>query len=110
VSFNQALIIFADKPYNTTITNSTGLTNIRINASLTLICATTAFPPAHIFKFFRNGLALGETSTGMYNISKVTKTDNGTYSCVAENTIGKSLPGSVTLRFHGMSHNTCTFV
>lgn len=54
-------------------------------AAVSLICKTDANPEAHIYRFYFNGNLIGNSSSGVFN---VTTKAGGEYTCVSINTVG----------------------
>ena len=53
--------------------------------SLSLICSTEANPDTHVYQFYFNGILIGNSSSGVFN---VTVEADGVYTCVPINTVG----------------------
>jgi hypothetical protein len=97
----DCLYVCIDKPHSTTLALSTGGIYILHNQTVSLICNATAVPKVTKYKFFHNATPIGESLTGVFNISRVSASGNGTYSCAAENSIGEGPRVSITLKFSG---------
>jgi hypothetical protein len=78
---------------------------IYANDSISLICTASAIPPVTKYIFYHNGSSIGESASGVFNLSHVSASGNGTYSCTAENIIGRGPAGSLTLKFLGKFFN-----
>ena len=78
--------IITDGPSGTTIELTPSNTTILRGSSLSLNCSTHANPMAHVFKFYLDDVYIGNSSSGVFN---VTVTTDGAYTCVPVNTVGK---------------------
>ncbi|XP_078379803.1 hemicentin-1-like isoform X4 [Oculina patagonica] len=72
-------------PASTMITTLPSNTTVLINAAVSLMCATVANPAAHIYHFYLNNNLIGNSSSGVLNIT--VKAD-GVYTCVPINMVG----------------------
>lgn len=73
--------------------------HIHINETVSLVCEASAVPAVSTFRFYHNGMKIMESSSGVFNVSRVSSSDNGTYSCVAQNSVGEGANASITLKF-----------
>ncbi|XP_031568094.1 uncharacterized protein LOC116302847 [Actinia tenebrosa] len=102
----RATVIVHYKPRNTKLTLSTGGVYIHVNESMSLVCNADAVPPAFNFRFYHRGVKIGESSSHMFNVSRVSSSSNGTYSCVAENSVGEGPTASITIKFTSCGRRT----
>ena len=64
-----------------------------------LNCSTDANPDAHNYHFYFNGNLIGNSSSGVFN---VTVKEDGVYACVPVNTVGTGSNATVNLMAIGM--------
>lgn len=67
-----------------TIESNPKNTTILLNSSLTLLCVTSANPPA-VYHLYLNESYIGNSSSGVFNI---TVEGDGVYTCVPLNVFG----------------------
>ena len=77
-------------PTNTTVLRDT---------AMLLNCSTDANPDAHNYHFYFNGNLIGNSSSGVFNI---TVKEDGVYTCVPENRVGTGNNATVNLMAIGM--------
>ena len=63
-------------------------------ATLQLSCKTDANPNAHVYQFYLNGSFIGNSSSGVFN---VTVKADGVYVCVPINTVGMGNNASISI-------------
>ena len=69
-------------------------TTVLRDAAVSLKCTTDANPDAHFYHFYLNGNLIGNSSSGVFNI---TVKENGVYSCVAINMVGTGDNATVSI-------------
>ncbi|XP_068685500.1 hemicentin-1-like [Montipora foliosa] len=82
------------RPSGTTIELTPSNTTVLRDSSLSINCTTDANPVAHVFQFYRDDVYIGNSSSGVYN---VTVTADGAYTCVPVNTVGKEENATVVI-------------
>ncbi|RMX54502.1 hypothetical protein pdam_00019992 [Pocillopora damicornis] len=81
--------------------SSTRLTTDRLNGvvvgngRIALTCITDANPPPSQYQFYRDGIYLRTSLSGVYVIQKARYFDAGTYLCVPLNTLGSGFNGTI---------------
>ncbi|PFX23744.1 Peroxidasin-like protein [Stylophora pistillata] len=80
----HALMHVAPKMTNLTIDSNPKNTTVLLNSNLTLLCVTTANPPA-LYHLYFNKSYIGNSSSGEFDI---TVEGDGVYICVPVNTVG----------------------
>ncbi|XP_068732589.1 neural cell adhesion molecule 2-like isoform X2 [Montipora capricornis] len=81
-------------PSGTTIELTPSNTTVLRGSSLSINCTTDANPMAHVFEFYLDDVYIGNSSSGMYN---VTVSADGAYTCVPVNTVGKEENATVVI-------------
>ncbi|XP_068746696.1 peroxidasin homolog [Montipora capricornis] len=81
-------------PSGTTIELTPSNTTVLLGSSLSINCTTDANPMAHVFQFYLDDVYIGNSSSGVYN---VTVTADGAYTCVPVNTVGKEENATVVI-------------
>ncbi|XP_068686462.1 hemicentin-1-like isoform X2 [Montipora foliosa] len=93
-AFAIANITVHYRPSGTTIELTPSNTTILRDSSLSINCTTDANPVAHVFQFYLDDVYIGNSSSGVYN---VTVTADGAYTCVPVNTVGKEENATVVI-------------
>ena len=65
-------------------------------------CKTDANPAATLFHFYRNGVYLKTSSSGIHVIHKAGVSDAGVYKCAPENLLGFGNNATVSVAVFGM--------
>ena len=82
----MALILFlVDQPTASAFTTVPSNTTVLHGTTVSLNCITDANPAAHMYHFYFNGALIGNSSSGVFN---VTVKADGVYTCVPINTVG----------------------
>ena len=63
------------------------------DSKLMLNCRTDANPGVHVYQFYFNGTFIGNSSSGVFN---VTVGADGVYTCVPLNTVGTGDNGTIS--------------
>ncbi len=69
-------------------------TTVLRDAAVSLKCTTVANPDAHIYHFYLNNNLIGNSSSGVFN---VTVKADGVYTCVPVNTVGTGENDTVSI-------------
>ena len=69
-------------------------TTVLHNTVMMLNCTTDANPDAHTYHFYFNGNLIGNSSSGVFNI---TVKEDGEYTCVPVNSLGAGSNASVSI-------------
>ncbi|KAL9964706.1 hypothetical protein ACROYT_G028382 [Oculina patagonica] len=94
--------VYLDVLYNP---SSTRLTSDKVNAfvlgngRIALTCVTDANPPPSQYQFYRDGVYLRSSITGVHVIQKAKHSDDGEYLCVPLNSLGTGTNSS-SMRVH----------
>ena len=78
----------------TNLTPTPSNTTVLRNSTVTLTCTTDAIPDAHVYQLYFNDTLIGNSSTGVFN---VTVDADGVYTCVPINTVGTGHKATVSL-------------
>ena len=62
--------------------------------TVSLFCSTEANPDAHVYQFYVNGILIGNSSSG---VSNVTVEADGIYTCVPINSVGTGVNATVNI-------------
>ena len=89
------------------MTLSPSNTTVLRGSTVTLNCSTDANPHSHEFQFYFNDSYLGNSSSGLFNVSV---NDDGVYSCVPINIGGLGHNASLTVKTVGKSTKRCVCV
>ena len=74
-------------------------TAVLSDTAMLLNCSTDANPDAHNYQFYFNGNLIGNSSSGLFNI---TVKKDGVYTCVPVNTVGAGSNATVNVMTTGM--------
>ena len=77
--------VLASVPVNSTLLRGT---------SVSLYCTTDGNPAAHVYYFFFGGRLIGNSSSGVFNVTVET---DGVYTCVPVNTVGTGDNATVSI-------------
>ena len=72
-------------------------------STVSLNCSADANPDAHVYQFYFNDTLIGNTSSGVFN---VTVDADGVYTCVPINTVGTGHNATVSMTTVGKSNDT----
>ena len=75
-------------------------TSVLHGSTVSLKCSADANPDAHVYQFYFNNTIIGNSSSGVFNIT--VKAD-GVYTCVPINTVGTGHNASVSITAAGKS-------
>ena len=89
------------------MTLSPSNTTVLRGSTVTLNCSTDANPDPHEFQFYFNDSYLGNSSSGLLNVSIDA---DGVYSCVPINIGGLGRGASLTVKTVGKSTKRCVFL
>ena len=93
------VLVVKDGPSGTSMELSPSNRTVLRGSSLSINCSTDANPMAHVFQFYLDDIYIGNSSSGVYN---VTVTADGAYTCVPVNTVGKEQNATVVISTVGM--------
>ena len=71
-------------------------------SAVSLNCSTDANPDAHVYQFYLNNGYIGNSSSGVFN---VTIDKDGVYTCVPINTVGTGHNSTLSMTTAGESRN-----
>jgi len=74
---------------------------VRGNGRIALSCMTDANPPPSLYQFYRDGVYLRTSLTGVYVIQRARYYDAGRYLCVPLNSLGTGSNSSVNVYVNG---------
>ena len=83
-----------DLPTGTEITTNPSNTTALRQSVMSLNCTTDANPVAHVYHFYFSGVLIGNSSSGVFNITVET---DGVYTCVPVNTVGTGDNATVSI-------------
>ncbi|XP_078354327.1 uncharacterized protein LOC144638916 [Oculina patagonica] len=95
---------FLDVHYNpssTRLTTDKVVPAVRGNGRIVLTCVTDANPPPSQYQFYRDGVHLRSSITGIHVIQKARHYDAGKYLCVPVNSIGTGANSSLQVYVKG---------
>ncbi|XP_078352588.1 uncharacterized protein LOC144637397 isoform X1 [Oculina patagonica] len=95
---------FLDVHYNpssTRLTTDKVIPAVRGNGRIVLTCVTDANPPPSQYQFYRDGVHLRSSITGIHVIQKARHYDAGKYLCVPVNSIGTGANSSLQVYVTG---------
>ena len=95
------LFFFVDNPSSTRLTTDKVNAAVIGNDRIALSCVTDANPPPRQYQFYRDGVHLRTSLTGILVIQKARYYDAGTYLCVPLNSLGTGTNGSVQVVVSG---------
>ena len=95
------LFFLVDKPSSTRLTTDKVNAAVSGNGRIALSCVTDASPPPSQYQFYRDGVYLRTSLTGIHVIQKARYYDAGTYLCVPLNSLGAGTNGSVQVVVSG---------
>ena len=78
-------------------------TTVLRGSTVSLYCTTDANPNAHVYQFYFNDTLIGNSSSGVFN---VTVNADGVYSCVPINTVGTGQNATVSITAVGKSSDS----
>ena len=84
----------ADRPSTSALTTVPSNTIVLRGSIVSLICSTDASPNAHVYQFYFNDTIIGNSSSGVLN---VTVDADGVYTCVPINIIGTGHNATVSI-------------
>ena len=93
-------LFFSDQPTASTLTSVPSNTTVLHGTTVSLNCSTDANPPAHVYDFYFNDILIGNSSSGVFN---VTVKADGVYTCVPINTVGTGHNATVSVTAVGKS-------
>ena len=67
--------------------------------SIVITCSALARPAVSEYRIYHAGVLVSNSTSGTYNISRVTPEHNGTYTCVPRNSLGEGTSASLSLAF-----------
>ncbi|XP_031568091.1 hemicentin-1-like [Actinia tenebrosa] len=76
------------KPTSTVLTSNTSNNTAEFGSTLFINCTTDAVPKAHLFKLFNNGQLLEENELGLFVLSHVNRSNEGSIQCLPYNVLG----------------------
>ena len=94
-------ILFADKPWNTSLLSSEKSSIITFDSSVTITCRTKSNPPPYHYTFYKDGVVVQKGIARSFNITQVSYRDQGTYTCVPENIPGRGSSAVLNLTVQG---------
>jgi len=91
----MALILFLiDQPTASALTTVPSNTTVLHGTTVSVNCVTDANPAAHLYYFYFNGALIGNSSSGVFN---VTVKADGQYICVPINRVGTGHNATVSI-------------
>ena len=96
----RLLSFYSDKPSGSALTTTPGNTTVLRGSTVSLNCSTDANPDAHVYQFYLNDTKIGNSSSGVFN---VTVKADGVYTCVPINTAGTGHNATVSVTAVGKS-------
>ena len=97
----QCYFFLVDKPSFTRLTTDKVNAAVSGNGRIALSCVTDANPPPSQYQFYRDGVYLRTSLTGIHVIQKARYYDAGVYLCVPLNSLGTGSNGSVQVFVSG---------
>lgn len=85
---------FLDLPKAVALLTTPVNTTMLCDSTVMLKCGVDANPGAHTYNLYFNGDFIGNSSSGVFSISVK---EDGEYTCVPENTVGKGSNASVSI-------------
>ena len=79
------VLFFLDRPTTSALATVPINTTVLRGSAVSLNCSTDANPGAHVYQLYFNDTLIGNSSSGMFN---VTVAADGVYTCVPINTVG----------------------
>ena len=98
---NGCLSFPLDNPITTRLTTDKLNAVVLGNGRIAMTCITDANPPPSQYQFYRNGVYLRTSFTGVHVIHKARYFDAGIYLCVPLNRLGSGSNGSVKVSVVG---------
>ena len=98
---NGCLSFPIDNPITTRLTTDKLNAVVLGNGRIAMTCITDANPPPSQYQFYRNGVYLRTSFTGLHVIHKARYFDAGTYLCEPLNRLGSGSNGSVKVSVVG---------
>ena len=98
---SKILPSFQDHPSSTRLTTDRLNGVVVGNGRIALTCITDANPPPSQYQFYRDGIYLRTSLSGVYVIQKARYFDAGTYLCVPLNTLGSGFNGTIQVLVFG---------
>ena len=95
------ILFFVDNPSSTRLTTDKLNAVVSGNGRIALSCVTDANPPPSQYQFYRDGVHLRTSLTGIHVIQKAKYYDAGMYLCVPLNSLGAGTNGSVQVSVIG---------
>ena len=85
--FGKVLVVrcFLDTPTGTAVTADPTNTTVLRGSTVSLNCSADANPLAYLYQFYLNDTIIGNSSSGVFNI---TVDADGVYTCVPVNQVG----------------------
>lgn len=96
--------LLADAPSSTKLITVPNNTTLLRKSNISLDCSTDANPEAHTYFFYLNDNPIGNSGSGVFNI---TVTADGVYTCVPVNTVGTGDNAIVSITVVGELQRTC---
>ena len=90
--------IFLDLPKAVALLTTPVNTTVLCDSVVMLKCGVDANPDAHTYNFYFDGNFIGNSSSGVFSISVK---EDGEYTCVPENTVGKGSKANVSITATG---------
>ena len=87
-----------DLPTSTVLGSVPENTTLLRGSSVYLNCSTDANPTAHVYHFYSSGSRVGNSSSGVFNITVET---DGVYTCVPVNTVGTGDNATISISVVG---------
>ena len=99
ISFLNLLYVFSlDLPNGTVLTTTPTNTTVLRGSTVSLNCSTNANPAAYVYRFYFNDAIIGNSSSGVFNI---TVDADGVYTCVPINEVGTGQNATVSITMVG---------
>ena len=99
MSFLNLLYVYSlDPPNDTALTTAPTNTTVLRGSTVSLNCSTNANPAAHVYRFYFNDAIIGNSSSGVFNI---TVDADGVYTCVPINEVGTGQNATVSITMVG---------
>ena len=96
----RLLSFSSDKPSGSALTTTPSNTTVLRGSTVSLNCSTDANPDVHVYQFFLNDTIIGNSSSGVFNI---TVEADGVYTCVPINAAGTGHNATVSITAVGKS-------